>query len=279
MQGIGTNRTVRFLLYIFLGVFLLIQAFPLLWTVLFSLKSSSEIVTRGALALPERFLIENYIVAWHTARVSTYFFNSLFVTSITVIATMALSCPAAYAIARMRWKLARPVMFFFMAGLMVPIHVTLIPLFVMLSNLRLLGLYLGILLPYITVGLPLGIFITVNFLRSMPRELEEAAVIDGCDLPGVFVRIVVPVSTPALSTIGIFAFLHTWNEFIMASTFIRNRNMRTLPVGIRAFMGEYLIEWGPLGAAIIISSVPLFLMYAFFSEQVERSMLAGSVLK
>lgn len=279
MQGIGTNRAVRFLLYIFLGVFLVIQAFPLLWTLLFSLKSSSEIVTSGALALPERFLFENYVIAWQRARVSTYFFNSMYVTSVTVIATMALALPAAYAIARMRWKLARPVMFFFLAGLMVPIHVTLIPLFVMLNNLGLLGSYLGLLLPYITVGLPLGTFISVNFLRSMPKELEEAAVIDGCNLPGVFLRIVVPVSAPALSTIAIFTFLQTWNEFIMANTFIRDQDMRTLPVGIRAFLGEYLIEWGPLGAAIIISSVPLFLMYAFFSEQVERSMLAGSVLK
>lgn len=148
-----------------------VQLVPLLWLILFSLKSNAEIITRGTLALPETLLFSNYVEAWTKASVSRYFINSAFVASVVLVATLLLSSMAAYAIARMKWRLSTPTLFLFLAGIMVPVHVILIPLFIVLKSLNLLTSYLGIILPYIAMGMPLGVFVTVNFLRSMPREL------------------------------------------------------------------------------------------------------------
>lgn len=264
---------------IILSIFSIIQIFPLIWIINFSLKSESEIYTTSSLKLPAAPMFSNYAEAWVKGNVADYFLNSVFVTFVSVIITVALSCMMGYAITRMQWKGSNLVLTFLMLGMMIPIHATLIPLFLIMQKAGLLSSHWCIILPYIAVGLPLAVFIISNFLRSIPRELEEAAVMDGCGVVRIFVSIIMPVLKPAVATVAIFTFMSNWNEFIMASTYLQKSEMYTLPIGLTAFRGSYSAALGPMAAAIVITCVPLIAFYCLCSEQVEKSFAAGAVLK
>lgn len=264
---------------IILAVFAVIQIFPLLWLINFSLKSNEEIYTTGSLQLPQTPVFGNYVEAWVKGNVGRYFGNSVFVTVLSVGATLLISCMMAYAITRMRWKGSQAVLAVLMLGMMVPIHATLIPLFVIMQRVGLLNTHWCIIIPYVATGMPLAVFIISNFLRSVPHELEEAAFIDGCGIMKCFVMIVMPVVKPAISTVAIFTFMNHWNEFIMASTYLQKSDLYTLPLGLMGFRGSYSVALGPMAAAIIIACVPLVLFYMVCSEQVEKSISAGAVLK
>ncbi|MDO5425195.1 MAG: carbohydrate ABC transporter permease [Eubacteriales bacterium] len=273
------KKVKKTLLYLVLGVFAVIQIFPLIWLLNYSFKSNAEIYTKSSFALAENIDATNYIAAWVKGSIAKYFGNSLFVTLVSVVATLVLAAMMAYAITRMRWKFSGVVLGFLMVGMMIPIHATLIPLFVLLQKIGLYSTRWSIIIPYIAVGLPLAVFIFSNFLRSIPRELEEAAFIDGCGIIRAFVQIIVPSLKPAVATVAIFTFMSNWNEFIMASTYLQKTDLYTLPLGLTAFKGAHGSEMGPLAAAILIASVPLLIFYCIFSEQVEKSFAAGAVLK
>ncbi|MFC6650885.1 carbohydrate ABC transporter permease [Paenibacillus rhizoplanae] len=185
----------------------------------------------------------------------------------------------AYALTRMRFKYNGLILFILLMGVMVPIHATLIPLFMILKNLGILSSRLSIILPYIAVNLPIGVYMLSAFLRSMPKELEEAAFIDGCGVVKSFFKVVLPLLKPPLASVAIFVFLAVWNELLMAATFIQKESLRTLPLGLMNFSGQYSISWGPLAAAMVISTLPILLAYVLFSDQMEKSFTAGAILK
>ena len=264
---------------VILMMFSVIQIFPLLWLVNFSLKDNSEIYTVSSLKLPETPMLGNYVEAWLKGNVAEYFMNSVLVTFISVAVTVVLSCMMGYAITRMKWRGSNAALGFLMLGMMVPIHATLIPLFLIMQKAGLLNTHWCIIIPYIAAGLPLAVFIISNFLRSIPHELEEAAFIDGCGVIKSFVYIIIPVLKPAVATVAVFTFMSNWNEFIMASTYLQSSELYTLPIGLTAFRGAYSTALGPMAAAIVITCIPLILLYCVCSEQVERSFAAGAVLK
>lgn len=266
-------------IHIILILFAAIQIFPLFWLISFSFKTDNEIFIKSSLALPKQLKFENYVVAWTEGNMARYFMNSVIVTAVSVTCILLFSSMIAYAVTRMRWKYRDFTLGVVMAGMMIPIHATLIPLFLILQKLGLLSTHLSIILPYVAAGLPLAVFIFSNFLRNIPSELEAAAYIDGSGVLRTFFFIIMPTLTPAIATIAIFAFMNTWNEFIMASTFLQSLKLNTLPLGLTAFRGMYLTSWGPLGAAIVIACVPILLFYFIFSEQVEKSFAAGAILK
>lgn len=273
------RRHTRFAVYAALALLTVLELFPIGWLVSFSLKSNREIVTKSAFSLPERLLAENYRLAWTKGRINAYFVNSVVVAGASLALTLLLGGMAAYAIARMRWKLSAAIQYVFLAGMMVPVHATLIPLFIILRRIGVLSSHLALILPYIAMGLPLAVFVFANFLRSVPYELEAAAFIDGCGVFRSLFHVMLPAVQPAVATVGIFTFITSWNEFIMAATFIHNPSLRTLPLGLMAFQGEHSADWGPMGAAILIASVPILAMYLLASERVERSFTAGAILK
>ncbi len=265
--------------YIILILFAVIQIFPLLWLINFSLKGNNEIYTESSLKLPEIPKFSNYVEAWITGNVAEYFINSVIVTFTSVLITIVISCMMAYGITRMKWKGSNLVLSFLMLGMMIPIHATLIPLFLLMQKVGFLNTYWCIIIPYIATGLPLAVFIISNFLRSVPYELEEAAYMDGCGVIRCFLLIITPVLKPAVATVAIFTFMSDWNEFIMASTYLQSSELYTLPIGLTAFRGSYTTAMGPMAAAIIITCIPLILFYCICSEQVEKSFTAGAVLK
>jgi raffinose/stachyose/melibiose transport system permease protein len=260
-------------------LFSIAQIFPFLWMINFSLKSNGEILTQSSLLLPQTPLFSNYLSAWTAGSIGRYFFNTLFVTASTVGLVILLCGMIAYAIARMRWKLKNVTLVFIMLGMMIPIHATLVPLFIVLQKLKLMSTHYGVILAYVASSLPVAVFIFMNFMRSIPYEMEAAAYIDGCGVLRTYFEIILPTIKPAIATVAISVFLNSWNEFIMAATFLQSTKLYTLSVGLTAFKGRHSTDWGPLGAAMVISCIPLIVFYALFSERIEKGFSAGSILK
>lgn len=265
---------VRFVILILIAI---TQLFPLYWLITFSLKSNNEIFGANIVGLPQDWRWENYTQAFTQTSLLHYFFNSVLYSAVTVVVSGVLAAMAAYAIARMKWKLKGVVFGFFTVGIMIPAQAALLPLFQLLNATGLKGGYLGLMLPYIAGALPMAIMILVGFYKGIPREMEEAAYIDGCGIFRCFGMIILPIVKPALATASIFTFLGTWNELMLANTFVDSDQYRTLPVGIMSFAGQYSTDWGLIGAGMVIATLPTIIIYFLLSNQVQESLVAGAV--
>jgi raffinose/stachyose/melibiose transport system permease protein len=275
--SIGKVKIAKMLLTIFLIVVAIIQIYPLVWLVFFSLKDNMEIFGGNVMGLPNAFLWKNYQHVLLDSSLPLYFFNSTIITFTTIVVSGILACMVSYAIARMKVKLNKKILTLFSLGLMVPIHAVLLPVFIMLRNMKMLNSYQALILPYIAFALPMAIFILVGFFQSLPKELEESAFLDGCSIYGTFFKIILPLVKPAIATVSIFTFLSTWNEMVFAITFISKNEFKTLTVGILQMVGQYSTDWGSMGAGLVIATLPTILVYMIFSNQVESSMTAGAV--
>jgi len=264
----------KFLILIIIAV---IQLFPLYWLITYSLKSNVEIYGENIIGLPKDWKWENYTTALSDGGILRYFLNSVFYSGTTVVIVAILSSMAAYAIARMKWKFKGLVYGIFVVGIMIPAQAALLPLFQLLDKLGLKGGYLGLLLPYIAGAIPMSILILVGFFKGIPKEMEEAACIDGCGLYRTFWKIILPIVRPGIATASIFTFLATWNELILANTLVDKSKYKTLPVGIMSFAGQYSTNWGLIGAGMVIATLPTILIYALLSNQVQQSIVASAV--
>lgn len=267
----------NYVLSAILAVIAAIQIFPLIWLILFSFKSDTEIFGGNIIGLPAKFLWQNYQKAFVGGKVGIYFLNSVIVTAVTIIVSGLLASMTAYAITRMKWKLSKPVLLIFLSGMMIPLHAALLPLFIVLKNLNLYDTPLALIIPYTAFALPMAIFILSSFMQSIPHEMEEAALLDGCNVFQAFFRIIVPIIKPALATISIFTYLSTWNEMMFAVTFISKPKFKTLTVGIMSMVGRYSTNWGAIGAGLVIATLPTILIYILMSSQVQKSLTAGAV--
>ncbi len=254
-----------------------ISLFPLYWLLSFSLKDNSEIFGGNIAGLPGKWIFSNYASAFLGGKVGLYLLNSVIVTGFTILLTCLLSLMAAYALTRMKWRGQKTIMAFFMVGLMIPIHAALLPLFIILSKIKLHSTHWALILPYTGFAVSLGILIISGFIDAIPRELEEAACIDGASIYGIFVRIIVPMLMPAVATVMIFTFLQAWNELLFAQVFISKDVFKTLTAGIQSMYGQYQTDWGPIGAALVVATLPTLVIYLFMSGQVQKSLAAGAV--
>ena len=271
-KGIGKK-----IIFIFLCSFTLIQLYPLVWLILFSFKDNNEIFSQNIIGLPRVWRVSNYVEALTNGNVAVYFLNSLLVTTVTILVSSILLSACGYAIVRMKWKLSKLTLSYLLLGMMVPIHATLLPMFIVLRDIKLIDTYFALIIPYIAFALPMGIFILTSFLANIPKEMEEAACIDGCSIYGIFFRIVLPLIKSAIATIAIFTYLSSWNELMFASTFLNSDNLKTLPVGIMSLSGQYTTKWGPIGAGLVIATAPTIMIYILLSDQVQKSLVMGAV--
>jgi raffinose/stachyose/melibiose transport system permease protein len=260
-----------------LAIFAFIQLFPLIWLMFFSLKDNNEIFGGNIVGLPTRFLCQNYQQAFAIGHVGLYFMNSILVTVITVIFSDILAAMASYGIIRMKWKLSKVVLTVFLLGLMITNHAALLPLFIILRNLGILNTYWALIIPYVAFSLPFSIFVLAGFLQSIPRELEESACLDGCNIYQTFLHIIVPMINPAIITVSIFTYLATWNELMFAVTFISKDEFKTLTVGVMSMVGQFTTSWGPIGAGLVIASIPTVIIYSLMSQQVQKSFTTGAL--
>jgi raffinose/stachyose/melibiose transport system permease protein len=264
------------IVYIVLSLLAVIYIAPLLWVVFVSLKPNSE-VFKNPFGIPDAIQWDNYKVAWNAGKLGIATLNSVFVCVITLIISMFIGAMAAFAIGRMRWKLARPTMTYFLIGMMIPVHCVLIPLFVSFSNIGLTDSRISLILPYITFSLPMTIFILVNFFRGMPSDMFEAACIDGCSIYRCFFKIALPLSKTGLFVTGLMTFVNNWNELLLAMVFISDVTKKTLSVTLTYFVGPYSTNYTQMFAAIVIAIAPSIVVYSFFSNQIVEGLTAGAV--
>lgn len=254
-----------------------LQIFPLYWLLTFSLKDNTEIFQGNMIGLPRIWHFENYAHAFMGGNVGRYLVNSIIVTAATIMIVCMASLMASYALIRMKWKLRKLFQMVFIMGITIPIHAALLPVFIMMRQAHLINTYWCLIIPYSAFAVPMAIMISSGFITSIPVELEEAACIDGCSIYKIFIRIILPLMKPSLSTIAIFTFLQSWNELMFAVVFISKPVYRTLTVGIQSLVGQYTTDWGPIGAGLVVATFPIIIIYVILSKQVQQSLIAGSV--
>lgn len=264
-------------IYFCLIVWTIICIFPIYWLITFSLKDNNEIFGGNLIGLPHHVLWSNYQNALFDGKVGIYLMNSVIVTAATILFTVLAATMATFAMQRMRWKLSKISMSILMVGLMVPMHAALLPVFVVMRNLHLINTRWSLIIPYSAFAIPMGILIISGILDGIPREMEEAACMDGCSIYRLFFSVILPMLRPAIATTAIFTFLQSWNELMMAVTFISKDEIKTLTVGIQSMAGQFLTEWGPIGAALVVATIPTLILYSVLSGQVQKSLVAGAV--
>ena len=273
----STSKSVRIIIYIGLVFWLIVNLFPVYWMFTFSLKSNAEIFGDNVVGLPHDWLWSNYESDLSTGNMAKYFLNSSIVAIATILITLAVALMGTFALTRLIWKGRKALNKFFMLGLTIPIHASIVPVYVTLSRLHLLNTYWALIIPYAAFSLSMAILVCTGFMNEIPRDLDESACIDGCSIWGIFFRIIVPLMKPAVATVGIYTFLQCWNELMFANIFISKSALRTLPVGVQALSGQYTTEWGPIGAALVLATFPTLFIYIFLSKKIQESFIAGAI--
>ncbi len=273
----NSGKTKQVLIYVGLIIWMLINLFPVYWMFTFSLKNNAEIFGSNVVGLPQHWLWSNYSTALKTGNMGRYFLNSAIVAVSSILITLAVALMATFALTRLFWKRRKTLNKFFMLGLTIPIHASIVPVYVTLSRLNMLNTYWALIIPYSAFSLAMAILVCTGFMNEIPRELDESACIDGCGVWGIFLRIIVPLMKPAVATVGIYTFLQCWNELMFANVFISKSALRTLPVGVQALSGQYTTEWGPIGAALVLATFPTLFVYIFLSKKIQESFIAGAV--
>lgn len=271
------GRLRRLPLYLLATVILVIQIYPLVWVLLSSLKTPQAFRV-STLGLPIPLTLENYGAAFASGRMPRYFLNSVIVTCASVLMIILISGMASFAIAKLSFGLNRKVLSFFLFGIMVPVQITLIPLFILLNKAGLTSSYVGLILVNVGFNLPISIYLFVSFLTFLPGEVLESAVIDGASLPRLFVSIVMPMSVNIVTTLVVLYGVQIWNEFIFAFTLTSRREYYTVPVGLRDFFGRYgSVNWTGCFAAIIVTAAPTLIVYFLFNKTMIAGLTAGAV--
>jgi raffinose/stachyose/melibiose transport system permease protein len=267
----------KFILQIFLFLWGVVNLFPIYWLSTFSLKNNSEIFGENIIGLPKYWIFANYKQALFGGKVGLYLINSILITVCTVILTVILAVMASYALTRMKWRGRKFVTILFTTGMMIPIHAALLPLFISMSRVHILDTYLALIIPYTGFGLPMAIMIITGFIDAIPRAMEESACIDGASIYKTVWAIITPMLIPAIVTVSIFTFIQYWNELLFAQVFISSESLKTLTAGIQGMYGQYQTDWGSIGAALMIATLPTLIIYCCMSSQVQKSFLVGAV--
>ena len=271
------KRIKETFVYILLIIWMLINLFPIYWMFTFSLKSNKEIFGENVIGLPREWLWSNYEKALKVGNIFRYFLNSTLVAIVTIVVVMIVALMATFALTRFFWKGREKMNSFLMLGLTIPIHASIVPIYVTLSRVHLLSTYTSLIIPYAAFSLAMAILICTGFMQGIPFELDEAACIDGCGTFKIFFKVIVPLMKPAVATVSIYTFLQCWNELMFANIFISDTAHKTLPVGVQALSGQYLTEWGPVGAAMVLATFPMLIFYIFFSKKIQDSFIAGAI--
>lgn len=278
MRTIGRKaRIVRALVITFLSLAAVTQLFPLIWLFDFSLAKSSDFFGRNILIWPDPPQWQNYAIAWRNGNVFRYMINSLIVTGADISIVAFLSLTMGYAFTRMIWKGRDTVKIIILLGMMIPIHATLLPNFITFRLTGLLDTYWGLIVPYVARSMPIGIFLMTGFMKSIPRSLEESAIIDGAGIYRIIFSIIAPLTKPAIVTICIMTFINAWNEFIMAATYIAETMLRTLPFSVMNFAGEYASDYSKQFAVMMLATLPALAIYVALNERITKGVMMGAV--
>jgi raffinose/stachyose/melibiose transport system permease protein len=254
----------------------LLMLYPLFVMVLSSFKTNAEIFS-SPFALPQNFSFINIQKVWEQTNFIRYMLNSLGVTAASIALILIFGTMAAYAIARYEFKLGGAVLMFFISGMTVPLKLAIIPLFIQLDTLHLVDTYAGLVLVYVAMGLPSAVFILTGFLRTLPRELEESARIDGASELLIMLRIMLPLARPAMVIVAIQNAVPIWNDFFFPLILITSDELKTLPQGLTVFIGEFTTDWGVMFTGLSVAALPIILLYIVLSKQFIAGITQGAV--
>ena len=252
---------------------------PFVWVLLASFKTRTELYATPLVYVPATINAVNYVDAWTSKLTpfSRFFANSLWVSSVTMVATTVISVLAGYALARFRFAGRQTVMIVFLATQMFPAVLLIAPLLSQWHALGLIDTYQALIYSNFSFTVPFTVWMLVGYFESIPRELEESALMDGCGRFGALCRVVLPLAAPGVAATAIFAFVSSWSELLFAITFTSQTEMRTLSAGLLFMVGQYEIQWGQLSAGVIISTLPVAVLFTFLQRHLIRGLTAGAL--
>lgn len=276
-EGKAKKITKKVLLYVFLIFLAVLWIIPIYTLIAMAVKSKADFYSGMSLfQMPAQIAWSNFSNAIKKGNLLIYMKNDLIVSCLKVPLGIFVEAMAAYALTRLRLKHKLGWFIFFLVGMMLPMQTALVPINVIFSKLGLLNTYFGLFYVYVGFGISFGILVLRGFFNGIPKELDEAAKIDGCNRWQLFTKVIIPVAKPAISTLIITDFLSTWNEYLLASVIINDNKMKTVPVGIMTFVGEHGTDYGYLCAGVLISVIPVLIVYLIFQRNFVEGM-AGAV--
>lgn len=275
LAGFIIRKCVVQLTFVFYGILVI---YPMVWLAYTAFKSTDELFA-SAWSLPQKWQFGNFVEAWNEAQIGDYFWNSVFVTVTTLVLQLFLGPMASYALAKYRFFGRNVIYYAFLAGMMFPIFLGLVPLFFLVKEIGLINSHMGIVLVYAAFGLPFTVFVLTAFFRTIPTEIMEAGTMDGCGHFSLYFRIMLPLAKPGLMTVGIFTFIAIWNEYILALVLLSSSHLRTLPLGIAVlqFVQFYEVDFGALFAGLVIVMLPTLICYIILQEQITKGITVGAV--
>lgn len=250
--------------------------YPILWLLVNSFKTQTELYA-NPWGMPGEPTIANYVKAIVEGNIGKYFLNSVMISSISVIVTVFLASMAAYGIMRLKWKFSHLALGIFSLGMMIPAYSSLIPLYSVFNKMGILNTHVAVIIPHVTFGLSMAVFIMSGFYVGLPRELEEAAVIDGCSIVKAFRKVVFPVVRSGVVTIAVITFVNVWNDLLFAQIFVNDKEKMPLPVGLTEFKGMYGTDYVGMIAAVVITVIPVIIIYSILHDKIIDGMTAGAV--
>jgi raffinose/stachyose/melibiose transport system permease protein len=267
----------KVIIYIVMGIFTFLAIYPLLWLFIQSFKTTQEYLTTSKLALPKLWFFGNYPYAWKMGKFGILLINSIIYTVVTVIAVVVLGFMAGFAFAKIPSKFTPLLHGIFIVGILLTLQSIMVPLFLMVTSVGLYDTRLGVLIPYIGLGLPMGVYLGTEFIQSIPDALVESARIDGAKFLRIFFSIIFPMTAPVAMTVGILTFTGTWNEFMLINILTSSDMIKSIPVGIGRFSGALASDYGKQFSALVIGMVPILIFYMTFRKQITKGVAAGAV--
>ncbi|MDD2956465.1 MAG: carbohydrate ABC transporter permease [Oscillospiraceae bacterium] len=268
-------KALHALIWIFLILMAVIIIVPFYWMVVTGFKGNAELYN-NPVGLPQEWKFENFITAWKVG-VGRFFGNSLLVTLSSTFLSLSLSSACAFGLSRFQFKGRNVLFMIVLAGLLLAPQVAIVPLYRILSALGIYNTYLAMIVPYVAFNIPFTTFLIRAYLLDFPKDIEEAAVIDGCTTFRIFTQITLPVSKPILASAALLAVMNFWNEFMMAMIFTSDNSIRTIPLGLSTLKGTLSTDWGSMIAGLVLAAVPVIVLFITFQKQFVRGMTAGGV--
>ncbi|MBU5671183.1 carbohydrate ABC transporter permease [Paenibacillus brevis] len=283
LPGTGRNEGKSFLskggeylVNLLMVGYALVTLYPLYWLFISAFKTNQEFYDHP-FALPQAIKFDNFIRAWELSGMGRATINSIIVTVSAIVLTLFLGALTAFVLSRFTFRFRGAVSGLFVVGMLIPIHSTLVPLFIMMKNVGILNTYWALILPYTCFELPIAIFVVSAYMSTIPKEIEEAAIMDGVGYWGIFTRMMLPLALPALSTVAILGFLRYWNDFAFALVFINKQSLKTIPLGLSIFSDGFGTDYALTMAAMALSVLPTIVVYLIFQEQIMKGVVAGAV--
>jgi len=273
----STSSLAKGIMYFIVIVFTVLALYPIYWLIIQSFKTTQEYMTESKLALPKHWYALNYPWAWVNGRFSMLFINSIFYTTVTVFFIIFLSFMAGFAFAKLPSRLTPFFHGSFIIGILLTLQSILVPLFLMINAVNLYNTRLGVLIPYIGLGLPMAVYLATAYMKGIPSSILESARMDGAVYFKIFVSIIMPMSAPVAATVAIISTTGVWNEFVMINILVSSEELKSLPIGINKFSGALAADYGKQFSALVIGMVPMVVFYLIFRKQITKGVSAGAV--